>query len=91
VSDRGRGRLFAAGVVAGAATTLLLTTKEGRGLCRKLAGSVRRSPSPDGLVEVESVAWEDAEDADVRSEALRRKIEETRRRLREQVGLPPEE
>ena len=91
MSDRARGRLFAVGVVAGAATTLLLVTKEGRALCRRAAGGIRRSPSPEELVEVESVAWEEADDADVRSEALRRKIEETRRRLREQVGLPPEE
>lgn len=90
-SKNRRGSLFVVGVAAGAATTLLLATREGRGLCRRLIGGVRRPPAPDRLVEVESAVWEDEQDADARSEELRRKIEETRRRLREQVGLPPEE
>lgn len=89
MAENGRRGVFLVGLAAGAAATWLLATGKGRALCSRLTAG-RRGPEPDQLVDAESSAWQDAADADERSEALRRKIDETRRRLREQVGLPPE-
>lgn len=90
MARNGRGGVFIVGVAAGAAATWLLATRRGRSLCGRLTDG-GRGPQPERLVDTESVAWQDAGDADERSEALRRKTDETRQRLRRQVGLPPEE
>ena len=70
---------FVAGTLVGLAAGILL--------------SPRRRAARDGQDEGEGVARPAvADDADLphaQSEALKRKIEETRRRLREQVGPPP--
>lgn len=89
MAGKRRSGLFAVGVAAGAAATWLLATRRGRSLGRRLIGG-GRTPEPEQLVAAESTDPHDAVDADERSQALRRKIDETRRRLREQVGLPPE-
>ncbi len=79
--------VFIVGLAAGAAVTWLLMTKRGK----QVRGRVLRSGAAAG----DGVPfWQDeASDGEAvaRSEALRQKVEETRRRLREQVGLPPEE
>ena len=87
MADKKRG-VFVVGLVAGAVATWLLATKQGK--------QVRDRVFKGGgdTAGVEMPAWQgdgSSADADARSEALRQKIEETRRRLREQVGLPSEE
>jgi gas vesicle protein len=73
---------FLAGVLVGVAAGVLLAPRHGR-LARRGASS-----DPEDAAD-EMWATPDAEPSD-RSEALKAKIEETRRRLREQVGIPPE-
>ena len=73
---------FIAGALVGVAAGMLLAPRRGR-LARQ-----------GGSLDVEQVVDDlgpasDAERTD-RSEALKAKLEETRRRLREQVGIPPE-
>ena len=68
--------LVVVGTVAGGAYWLL-KSQDGRRLRERLMGAAPQ-------------AADDLDYADERSEDLRRRIEETRRRLREQVGLPPE-
>lgn len=85
-----RGGVFVAGMAAGVAATWLLATRRGRALCGRVT-AVGRAPEPEQLVDLEASAGPEAPGAEERSEVLRRKIDETRRRLREQVGLPPEE
>jgi hypothetical protein len=75
--------MFVFGLAAGAVAVWLFATGEGKAVCARVRGR--------GGAQDETVSWQgDGSDADARSEALRQKIEETRRRLREQVGLPPE-
>jgi gas vesicle protein len=72
---------FLAGVLVGAAAGLLLAPRCGR------------QPDAGGYPDIGEAAEESpaaAHGGNDRSEALKVKIEETRRRLREQVGMPPE-
>lgn len=69
--------LVVVGTVAGGAYWLF-KSQDGRRLRERLAGG--------GVPQ----AADELDYNDERSEDLRRRIEETRRRLREQVGLPPE-
>jgi gas vesicle protein len=71
---------FLAGALIGVAAGLLLAPRHGR--------LARHGGSPDISEAVEESRAAAA--LDDRSEALKAKIEETRRRLREQVGAPPE-
>ena len=73
---------FLAGVLVGVAAGLLLAPRHGR-----LAGSGGSSDMDEAVEELHAAV--DAGQND-RSDALRAKIEETRQRLREQVGIPPE-
>lgn len=73
---------FIAGALVGVAAGMLLAPRRGR-LARQ-GGSLDAEHAVD-----DPGAASDAERTD-RSEALKAKIEETRRRLREQVGIPPE-
>jgi gas vesicle protein len=84
VAGKRRG-IFVAGLAAGAFATWLFATKQGKQVRDRLKGGAQ------ALDEAPASQGDGAVDADARSEALRLKIEETRRRLREQVGLPPEE
>ena len=73
---------FLAGALVGVAAGMLLAPRRGR-LARQ-GGSTDPEHVIDDLGDVSDV------ERSARSEALKAKIEETRRRLREQVGLPPE-
>ena len=73
---------FIAGALVGVAAGLLLAPRHGR--LAHQGGSLDQQHIVDDLG-----AASDVERGD-RSEALKAKIEETRRRLREQVGIPPE-
>jgi gas vesicle protein len=73
---------FIAGALVGVAAGMLLAPRRGR-LARQ-RGSLDSQHIVDDLG-----AASGAERGD-RSEALKAKIEETRQRLREQVGIPPE-
>ncbi len=83
MSESKRGR-FIAGVAVGAAAIWLAVSRRGRSLCARVLGR-----GGDGQPTQPWTAEEPPDDA--RSEALRDKFDETRRRLREQVGLPPDE
>jgi hypothetical protein len=75
--------MFVIGLAAGAAAVWLIATGKGKAVRERITGRGAQSDA--------AASWQgDGSDADARSEALRQKIEETRRRLREQVGLPPE-
>jgi gas vesicle protein len=73
---------FLAGALVGVAAGLLLVPRH-----RRLARQGGFSDSEHAIDDLGAAS--DVERA-ARSEALKAKIEETRRRLREQVGIPPE-
>jgi hypothetical protein len=87
VADKKRGA-FVVGLVGGAIVAWLLATKQGKRVRGRVFGSGDAASGGGDMPE-----WQgdgSGGDVDARSAALRQKIEETRRRLREQVGLPPE-
>jgi gas vesicle protein len=81
VEESTKGGFFA-GIMVGVAAGMVLAPRRGR-LARQA-----RSLDP-AQVDDDLGTFSDAQRSD-RSEALKAKIEETRRRLREQVGIPPE-
>jgi gas vesicle protein len=81
VEESTKGGFFA-GVLVGVAAGLLLALRHGR-----LARSGESSHLDEAAEDIHAAADAGGND---RSEALKVKIEETRRRLREQVGIPPE-